>query len=54
MKLASWIGQLRYNNLSKFLAIIAKKTGKKITKLIQSQLQQWIAGLPSCSQGLSA
>lgn len=26
---------------------IATKTGKKITKFIQSQLQQWIAGLPS-------
>lgn len=26
---------------------IATKVGKKITKLIQSQLQQWIAGLPS-------
>lgn len=25
---------------------IATKAGKKITKLIQSQLQQWIAGLP--------
>lgn len=25
---------------------IATKTGKRITKLIQSQLQQWIAGLP--------
>lgn len=25
---------------------IATKTGKKISKLIQSQLQSWIAGLP--------
>ena len=26
---------------------VIKKTGKKLTKMIQSQLQQWIAGLPS-------
>jgi hypothetical protein len=26
---------------------VTTKAGKKITKLIQSQLQQWITGLPS-------
>jgi hypothetical protein len=26
---------------------VAKKANKKITALIQTQLQQWIAGLPS-------
>ena len=33
--------------LVKLLNEIATKTGKKITTLIQRQLQQWIAGLPS-------
>lgn len=33
--------------LVEIIGDIAKKTSRKITKLIQSQLQQWIAGLPS-------
>lgn len=33
--------------LVELIGDIAKKSNKKITKLIQTQLQQWIAGLPS-------
>lgn len=35
------------NQLVELIGDIAKKAGKKITKLIHTQLQQWIAGLPS-------
>lgn len=35
------------NQLIEIIDQIAKKVNKKITKLIQTQLQQWIAGLPS-------
>lgn len=40
-----WAVALR--QLLEILTDIAKKTRKKITKLIKSQLQRWIAGLPS-------
>jgi hypothetical protein len=40
-----WVVALQ--QLIELINEIATKTGKKLTKLIQSQLQQWIAGLPN-------
>ncbi|EXX85122.1 hypothetical protein CH50_10135 [Paenibacillus darwinianus] len=40
-----WAIALR--QLIELIEDVAKKTSKKITTLIQTQLQQWIAGLPS-------
>lgn len=40
-----WVAALQ--QLFEILTDVAEKANKKITKLIQRQLQQWIAGLPS-------
>jgi hypothetical protein len=44
-----WVVAL--NQLIEIMDGIAKKTNKKITTLIQTQLQQWMAGLPSYIKG---
>jgi len=39
------------NQLIELIEDVAKKAGKKLTRFIQTQLQQWIAGLPSAPSG---
>jgi BMFP domain-containing protein YqiC len=47
MKSKNLVLVLGLQQLSELLEDTLKKTNKKIQKLIKSQLQQWIAGLPN-------
>jgi len=53
--LCNEVGQMdwavAFKQLIELIEDVAKKANKKITKLIQTQLQQWIAGLPSYIRG---
>jgi len=47
MRLANWTGLVALQQLLDILNDVSEKAGKKLSKVIKSQLQQWIMALPA-------